>query len=64
MGTNLVGGSYEVIDDSPEAARAVHYYVEDIDIFGKVTRHGPIVVERGERIGDRVRANQGAATRR
>ena len=46
---------YERLDDSPEARRAVHYYIEDIDLFGKVTRHGPIVVQRGERRGALIR---------
>ena len=41
---------------SAAARRAVRYYIEDIDIFGKVTRHGPILVEPGTRSTPRVRA--------
>jgi cysteine-rich repeat protein len=48
-GHGLAGATYELFDNAPAAARAAHYYLEDIDIHGKVTRHGPIVVDRGLR---------------
>ena len=46
FGTEAIGGSYELLDDSPAAARSIHYFVEDVDLLGRVTRHGPIPVER------------------
>ena len=38
----------EFLDNSKQSAAAVHYYLEDIDLWGKVTRQGPIVVDRGQ----------------
>jgi hypothetical protein len=35
-GHGLSGASYELLDSSKEAATAIHYFIEDIDIFGKV----------------------------
>jgi len=51
-GHGLTGASYEVLDSSPDAARARYYYVEDIDVYGGITRHGPIPVERTRRGGE------------
>jgi hypothetical protein len=48
-GFALAGASYELFDSSPEAARATAYFIEDIDIFGRATLHGPIAVDRGTR---------------
>ena len=45
-GTGLTGATYQFLDNTYRPGSAAQYYVEDIDIFGKVTRHGPIVVER------------------
>jgi hypothetical protein len=45
-GNGLTGASYEFLDNTYRSGSAAQYYIEDIDIFGKVTRHGPIVVER------------------
>ena len=45
-GDSLNGVSYSFLDNAPEAANAPHYFIEDIDIYGRVMRHGPIVVER------------------
>ena len=45
-GNGLTGASYQFLDNTYRAGSAAHYYIEDIDIFGKVTRHGPIAVER------------------
>jgi hypothetical protein len=45
-GDSFAGASYEVFDNTPEASRARFYILEDIDIYGKVTQHGPISVER------------------
>ena len=48
-GASLAGASHEVIDASRSAMHAVQYYIEEIDIFGSASRHGPIVVVRGRR---------------
>ena len=48
-GSQYVGASYEHLDNSQGAARSGAYYLEDIDIFGKVTRHGPILVPSSSR---------------
>jgi hypothetical protein len=49
QGAGLTGATYEVVDASSQARTATTYWLEDIDINGRVTRHGPIVVERGSR---------------
>ena len=59
MGSEVEGGSYEVLDDSPAAGRAIHYFIEDIDLFGKVTHHGPIAVDRGVRDRRTIRVKPG-----
>ncbi len=42
-GTELGGASYEYLDtDRP--AGTVLYYLEDVDRWGTITRHGPVVV--------------------
>ncbi len=41
-GNSLTGMSYEFLDDSKDAATAQHYYLEDIDLWGRISRHGPI----------------------
>ncbi len=45
-GHGLMGATYQYLDDSKAARTAAAYYIEDIDIFGKVTLHGPIAVNR------------------
>ena len=47
-GSSLESASYSFLDNSKQAATAEYYYIEDLDIFGKATRHGPIVVERNQ----------------
>ncbi len=47
-GNSLESASYSFLDNAKQAATAEYYYIEDLDIFGKVTRHGPIVVERNQ----------------
>ena len=42
VGNGIMGGSYEVLDDSTEASRATHYYLVDYDIFGRATQHGTV----------------------
>jgi hypothetical protein len=49
QGAGLTGATYEVVDASAQARTATTYWLEDIDINGRVTRHGPIVVERVSR---------------
>jgi hypothetical protein len=45
-GHGLLGASYQFLDNGPEAATAFQYYLEDVDIYGRVTSHGPVTVER------------------
>ncbi len=63
-GHGLVGASYEFLDNSKQAAFAVHYYLEDIDLWGKVTRHGPIVVDRGQPTETRTKVDRKVVPRR
>ncbi len=50
-GNGLSGASYEFLDNSRIRGGAeVVYYLEDLDAFGRVTRHGPIQVQRGSRV--------------
>jgi hypothetical protein len=64
LGSEVEGGSYDLVDDSPEAAKATVYYIEDIDLFGRVTRHGPILVPRGVRQAPGPRVDRGQPRRR
>ncbi len=52
QGTPQSGASYEYIDWPRGRRDNLRYYLEDIDIFGVVTRHGPIGLEtRGRKPG-------------
>ena len=44
-GNSLVGADYEFLDSTPGLRGMVSYYLEDIDIWGRVTRHGPVAVQ-------------------
>ena len=44
-GENLLGADYKFLDNSRQAPGTVRYYLEDIDTWGRVTRHGPVQVE-------------------
>jgi subtilisin-like proprotein convertase family protein len=55
-GVGTVGASYEVLDAGASASDGVVYFVEDTDIHGRKTMHGPIEVT-----GPRVR--QGGRSR-
>jgi len=46
VGAGLTGGSYSFLDNAPEAFDAQIYYLEDVDIYGRWTRHGPFAVDR------------------
>ena len=48
-GHGMAGASYEIFDGVRQSVADLQYYIEDIDIYGKVTRHGPIAVDRGVR---------------
>ena len=39
-------------------------FFDELDVFGKVTRHGPIAIERGLRRPPPSRREEGAASRR
>jgi len=41
----LTGGSYEYQDTQVEAGRVYYYELEDVEVNGSTTRHGPIEVE-------------------
>jgi hypothetical protein len=41
-GSALDGAQYEYVDGSPQKSGQVFYYLEDVDLSGQVTRHGPI----------------------
>lgn len=47
-GNNLVGAEY-VFEDSTAPSGTLVYYLEDVDSFGRTTRHGPVTIERGGR---------------
>lgn len=49
QGSNVQGAIYEFLDTSMgrSSAGSVVYYLEDIDYFGRATRHGPVKVEFG-----------------
>lgn len=49
MGNQTVGASYSILDESKDASRATAYYIEDLDVFNRVTLHGPIMIDRGSR---------------
>ena len=51
-GHGLTGATYEFRDDSKQSESAQAYYIEDTDIFSKVTRHGPIHVQGKTRVRD------------
>ena len=44
-GTELEGATYEFLDHSKGVSRRVMYYLQDIDLFGRVTTHGPVAVD-------------------
>jgi PKD repeat protein len=43
-GDELSGASYEYLDRTRQRQGTLHYWLEDIDVHGRVTRHGPVVV--------------------
>jgi predicted outer membrane repeat protein len=43
-GNGYSGASYELLDPGAKGRGGVRYFIEDIDLFGRVTRHGPIDV--------------------
>ena len=46
MGAGLSGGSYTFLDNARESRHADAYYIEDLDLSGRWTRHGPFSVQR------------------
>ncbi len=47
-GSNLVGAEY-TFEDTTAPNGTLVYYLEDVDSFGRTTRHGPVLIERGRR---------------
>ena len=43
-GHGLSGATYEFLDNTKAAAAATVYWIEDVDTFGRTSRHGPITV--------------------
>jgi hypothetical protein len=41
----LIGGSYVYTDTNVVAGRTYYYQLEDVEVTGKATRHGPIAVK-------------------
>jgi hypothetical protein len=48
-GTSLTGAMYEFLDAGKGARHATRYWIEDVDNMGRITRHGPIEVDRSIR---------------
>ena len=44
-GNSVTGASYVFLDNTAPSAGTLRYYLEDIDVFGRATRHGPIEVQ-------------------
>ena len=44
-GTEVEGADYEFVDDDVLGPGTYRYLLEDVDLFGRVTRHGPVAVE-------------------
>lgn len=40
-----IGANYEFVDESVAAETTYYYRLEDVDLYGRVTQHGPVVVE-------------------
>jgi hypothetical protein len=61
-GNSLAGATYSFLDDTKGVWSGRRYYIEDIDIFGRVTRHGPIQVQgrTGDREAAGLRIKEGA----
>ncbi len=47
-GSELGGASYSYLDNSEQPGGEVEYYLEDVDLYGVVTRHGPAVSADGD----------------
>ncbi len=46
-GQELVGADYEFVDRRAPKGTLL-YYVDDVDNFGRTTRHGPVMLQRGD----------------
>ena len=57
-GQEAVGASYEFLDTTASRGGRLAYYLEDIDLFGRATRHGPAIVEPRPAGRGRVAAKQ------
>jgi hypothetical protein len=47
-GAELLGAEYQFVDADPPPGR-IAYFLEDVDRFGRSTRHGPVVVDFHQR---------------
>ena len=43
-GNDIVGADYEYLDRE-KLGGVVHYYLQDIDVYGTTTLHGPVTIE-------------------
>ena len=59
LGSEVDGGSYEVLDDSPQAAEPSTTSSRTSTCSASVTRHGPIAVDRGVRDRRAIRVKPG-----
>ena len=46
-GDPIVGGKYSYVDDAVKPGRTYYYQLEDVDLSGATSFHGPIVVDLG-----------------
>jgi hypothetical protein len=60
-GNNLVGADYEFVDTTQGLRGTVRYYLEDIDSWGRTTRHGPVEINLPGH--SRVHENRGRSLR-
>jgi hypothetical protein len=51
QGTDLMGADYEFVDDGFQTPGAVVYFLEDIDIYGRSSRHPPASVVLPRAVG-------------
>ncbi|MFC1591321.1 hypothetical protein ACFL43_02230, partial [Thermodesulfobacteriota bacterium] len=47
LGTPAEGASYEFVDDDVQRRQTYYYLLEDIDLYGAATEHGPLSATPG-----------------
>jgi hypothetical protein len=41
-----VGGSYQFLDETAEPGAPNYYWLEDVDLYGQTTLHGPVAAKQ------------------